>query len=262
MKTFLIVLVMSAVLLSGQTAFAAADLGPADPYGKEGKFSLGLGYSYYDSEWKTDNEEIPVKDFKRNYGYVQLNYAFTAAWEAYLRGGFANATFTTETLGEPFNNPIEFSAGFTPAIGLGFKGLAYNGDKWDVGPFVQYNIYSEYKELYEDAAGSFYLSAEMTYSSMWDLAVGAALSYESDFAVITLAPYAYWSMADGKLVKTVTQNNETETETDTAKLEEKNVIGGMFGVMVPMSEEFNFNVEAQYQSGLSFSVSIVRLFGN
>jgi hypothetical protein len=223
--------------------------------------SLALGYAYYSSEWKTDNTEIPVDTFKRNTGYLQLNYAFTGAWEAYVRAGFANAEMMTDPLGEPFNNPITFKDGFKPVVGLGFKGLAHDGEKWDAGPFVQYNIYSEYSELWEGAYESYYLSAELTYENMWDLSVGGAFSYESDFAVLTLAPYVFWSKADGKIVKTVEQNNQRESETSTARLEERNIVGGMLGVMVPMGDGFVFNAETQYQSGLSVSISLTKVFG-
>ncbi len=257
MRFILTVVMGSVLMLSGTTAFAAADLGPAAPYGDAGQLSLGLGYAYYSSEWKSDNTEIPVDTFKRSNAYLQLSYAFTSAWEAYVRAGFANAEMMTGTMGDPFNNPITFKDGFKPSVGVGFKGLAHNGEKWDAGPFVQYNIYGEYSELWEGSYENIYLAAELTYESMWDLAVGGAFSYESDFAVLTLAPYLFWSKADSKLAKTI----DEEIETLTAKLEEKNVVGGMFGVMVPMSSGFLFNVEAQYQSGFYFSVSGTKIFG-
>jgi len=80
-------------------------------------------------------------------------------------------------------------------------------------------------------------------------------------AVLTLAPYVYWTRADGKLVKTLEQNNQTESETLTSKMEEKNIVGGMFGAMVPMGDGYMFNLEAQYQSDLSFSASLTKVFG-
>jgi len=169
-KTILIAVAVSAFVLSGAVAFAASDLGPAAPYGDAGQLSLGLGYSYYASEWKSDNDSIPVDTFKQSAAYLQLNYAFTGAWEAYVRAGFANAEMLTKTLGDPFNSALDISVGWMPMVALGFKGLAYDGETWDAGPFVQYTIYSKYDELWQGAHESFYLSAELTYENLWDLA--------------------------------------------------------------------------------------------
>lgn len=240
-------------MLSGSAAFAGGDFGPPAPLGQMGQMSLALGYHYYTSDWKNDTPEIPVSEYIRNLFCLQFSYTFVDDWETYIRLGFADAKFKRAY---PFDHRFDFKDGYKPSIGIGLRGLVRDG-KWQIGPLFQANLYSSYDHLEEGEVDYECASAKLTYEEIWDLALGACFGYDTGVATLSLAPYLYWSRAKTTLESTT----EGETDTFTSDLEEKNVVGGMLSALVPLGDGFNLNIETQYQSKFSFSISLTETFG-
>jgi hypothetical protein len=249
MKPFVTVALLAfAVMLHGTGAFAGADFGPPKPFGERGQMSLGLGYHYYSADWKNDIPEVPISEYMRSLFYLQVSYAFVTDWEAYARLGFADAKFKRAY---PFDHRFDFKDGYKAAAGFGLRGLVTDG-KWQVGPHLQGHFYSSYDHLEEGQVNDEYASARPIYDDIWDLAAGVGFAYDTGFAILSLTPYLYWSR--GKA--TVELTTEGETDIYTSDLEQENVLGGMFGAFMPLGNGFNMNIETQYQSGFSFSISI------
>jgi hypothetical protein len=259
---------LTALVLAGLTVFlgagaaaAAQDFGPATPPGDEGDPTLGVGYQYYSSEWKTDNEDLSVDRFDRNIFWLNASLVFHRSWEAYVRYGFANAKIKGAF---PFSPPRDFDGDYGWCLSGGVRGSFYRGEMWGIGAFFQATTYSDHEQTREGTLdpdiGSGEAAVAVRYQDQYDANIG--LNFElfvEEKYIVYLGPFLYWA-------KTNARAEVVPESGDPVRLngegEQKNQVGGFIGLALPLGSTMRLNIEGQYKTRASGSISVTKSLGS
>ena len=125
MKTKLIIVMCFLVFFVAVATAHSGQFGPPEPTAKEGKLSLGVGYSHFLDKWAPKDTGWTDAKLTANQPYVQVSYGFMKNAEAYLRLGAmdlkVSPAFFSGTGLSGFKS--EFSDGFKPFANVGVKGV-------------------------------------------------------------------------------------------------------------------------------------------
>jgi hypothetical protein len=255
MRAILSAAVLSVLLFSAFSAYAAADFGQPAPLGRHEEFSWGLGYQNYKGEWETEDEDVRIGDLRHNNYWIQVYYTFAENWQFYGRFGLANLKI--DTLFTRLEQPGDFEADYGFNLTLGMNGLLYGAPGWGIGPTLQVTFYADYEtelegELRQDIGGG---TAEVLarYKGWKDVNLGIAAQVEAGPLVLYGGGFGYWTTADGHAEVTPEGQNPERYQ---ATIDEKANLGGYLGVRIPMGRAWSLHAEGQYKSDISFSVAI------
>ncbi|MDW8003032.1 MAG: hypothetical protein RMJ39_10315 [Deltaproteobacteria bacterium] len=239
MKRFLVVFL---VLVS--LPVWAGEFGPLEPSAKEGKFSLGVGYFYEQLKWEAatlfEEKTEPFKT-KSNQFYLQGSFGVTKGWEIFARVGVADAKLKEEY--------IDFKDGYKFFGTIGAKGVVYSTKGFNIGPFVQASLFSQYKDsLIEDQT-----KIDFKLKNRFDLNLGllGQANINNNFFVYLGPFYAYNRT---KLEVKVSELGVSVSDSDTVKA--KAPIGGVIGLGGQIAKNLRFNAEAQIRNRISAGASL------
>lgn len=243
------------IFLAADSFVYAGQFGPPEPVSKEGKISLGLGYSYYSAKWKSkDTEDWIESKVKQNQAYIQASYGFIKNSEIYL--GIGGADIKAKDAFD-FNNPQDFKDSSKPFGTIGIKGIFNITPSLGIGPFLQATLlFSDYKDEKTGDISGIPVSATLKYKKPWDVNLGIGFQTKIGDTVLYAGPFAYWTRA--KVEAEATALGITVTDSTTYK--EKNNLGGFAGFRLPLGKGFNLEVEGQLKSRFSAGSSLVYLF--
>jgi hypothetical protein len=187
-------------------------LGPAEPYAKPGSFSLSGGYSYV--EQKVGSSGVGDVILKSNQYFVEGTYSPIKNWEGYLMGGGADMKVKDG----------DFKDDIRPFGGIGVRGLLYDNGFFGVGPVLQANFYSEWKD------------GRAKLKDAWDVTAGLAgqLKHRSSGFILYGGPYAYWTKM------------KAEGPVTSETLNEKGNVGVFVGIKCPVNNQLSVTGEARY----------------
>jgi hypothetical protein len=246
--TFLTLFMAVNVALAGQ-------FGPPEPVAKEGKVSLGLGYSYYSAKWKPkDTEEWIKGKVNQNQAYIRGSYSFIKNWEAYL--GFRGADIKVKDVFD-FDSPEDFKDSLKPFGTIGVKGIFNINSIFGIGPFLQASlVFSDYKDEKTGTVLGIPVSATLKYKDPWEVNLGIGFQAKIGEVILYGGPVIYWNRT--KVEAEATALGITVSDSTTYK--EKNNIGGFAGMRFSLGKGFNFEVEGQLKSKFSAGGSLMYLF--
>ena len=135
-RTFILAVVMLLALTTA--AHAVSLLGPAEPAASPGKFSIGMGYFFYDDKWKNNGSFR----FQRNQLFAEGSYGFYKGMEVFLRLGGADAELPN------FSPDFSFKDNMKPYSGIGARGVLYKfNPQFDIGGTLYIDrVWSDYNE--------------------------------------------------------------------------------------------------------------------
>jgi hypothetical protein len=246
--TFLILFITANISYAGQ-------FGPPEPVAKEGKISLGLGYSYYSAKWKPkDTEDWIEGKIKQNQTYIRGSYSFIKNWEAYL--GIGGADIKVKDTFD-FDNPQDFKDSLKPFGTIGVKGVFNITPSLGIGPFFQASLlFSDYKDEKTGDILGIPVSETLKYKKPWDVNLGIGFQGKIGDVILYGGPVVYWNRA--KVEAEATALGITVTDSTTYK--EKNNVGGFAGLRLSLGKGFNVEVEGQLKSRFSMGGSLVYSF--
>jgi len=259
MKTKLIIVMCFLVFFVAVATAHSGQFGPPEPTAKEGKLSLGVGYSHFLDKWAPKDTGWTDAKLTANQPYVQVSYGFMKNAEAYLRLGAmdlkVSPAFFSGTGLSGFKS--EFSDGFKPFANVGVKGVFNITPSLGVGPFIQAGLYSDYKDSTAGTVSGFPATQEMKVKSPWEVNLGVALQGKIRGVILYAGPFAYWSRADveGKII---VPGVVTVIASTTYK--EKNNFGGFAGLRVPLGGKLVLEVEGQMKNEFSGGASVIYSF--
>jgi hypothetical protein len=233
---------MGALLLSSIPAFAQ-DFGPPMPYAQKGKLAVAGGFARSMSEWVVEGHDDKVGDATSNLLYLQGSYGLWKGTECYARVGIANLSIEYD----PDVWTADFEGDYAAFMSIGLKSLFKTHLPVMMGPFVQYTFYSDYED--DDVAG-----AKVEYDEVYDLSMGVSLQRQVSMVTVYGGAFAYWSKATERW--THVPPPSASGHTDVCDFAEDGSVGGFGGLNVPVTGCIKFNVEGQYKSDISFSVSL------
>ncbi len=266
MKKLLLAVVL--VLCVAGTSFASSYLGPAEPNAPAGKFSLGVGYFYYDDQFKKSGIQTTLK---QNQVYLEGTYGFAKDWEGYLRLGGADARFTNSNNDFNFNDTAKFYTG------LGARGVLYRfSPVFSLGAdlYVDY-VWSAYKDTQQAGqvvsvdGQAAQLGAEATVKArdMWS---GTAAFYGQWTPIKELVVYGGPKFFYQQFKENVTAGSATVLGTSTPlslggtdTLTNKGWLGGVLGARVAIPQTDNrltFGAEWQFTTRSSIGGQISYAF--
>jgi len=231
------------------SAASAGEFGPPEPTAAPGKFSLGVGYWFDQSNMKLDsNHLLGTMTSKSNQYYLQGTYTFLKNWEVYGRFGAADQKLDTDTR--------NYSDSAEPYGTLGFKGLAYQYKNFGIGPFVQ---------------GSWYGDHTGVMKNQWDVNLGISAQYKVPVGGCALTvyggPFAYWHQADSSLPYHSLFWHQAALGLPPGPIapqddiKQKNNVGGFLGVKFPIvNQKVFFTVEGQLTNEVGAGASIAYAF--
>lgn len=260
------------------TMVYAGQFGPPEPMTKEGKISLGIGYSYFSGKLNPENGNLLIRqhEFRQNQFYIQAGYGFLKDWEAYLRVGGSDLNINNAF---PFAGQRglsnTFEDGFRPFGTFGVNGLLYDGAYFGVGPFLQASLFTSYK----DRTGTYRggppacdidpglvcvavvgdRSDELKLKRPWDVNLGISLQTKVYGMTLYGGSFAYWTgyKAEYKL-----SFPPFVTVADQAHYREKNNFGGFFGLRasLPWVKGVHVGIEGQFRNKGSVGISLNHSF--
>ena len=264
MRTLSILVLLAAVMVIWAGAcYALLEAGSPIPYSPRGGFSAGVGYQYSKSGWEydggeglegesLDGEDLPG-DITQNYFYGQARYGFMPGWEAYLNLGAVNAT-VEQVIGPPdADEAVDFDGDYKIFYGAGLRGLIYGTQQYQIGPFFQYNMYSDYKKDLTVSMGGQDFTVPVEYVDAYDMSVGLGINYPVGAAgMLYGGAFAYWSKGTAKFEMQQTMEYDVK---------EQGIVGGFLGLRLPLASGLQLNFEGMYRSNATASVSINKAFG-
>jgi len=263
-----LLLALALVLCVAGTSFASGYLGPAEPIAPVGKFSLGLGYFYYDDQFKKSGIQ---NDLHQNQLYLEGSWGFAKGWEGYLRIGGADARFTNADNDFNFNDTMKFYTG------VGVRGVLYRfSPQFSLGTnlYVDY-IWQAFKDTQQ--ASTYITSNNQTYllgaeattkaSNMWS---GTAAFYGQwtpvKEVVVYGGPKFYYQQFKADITAGSASLNGTGVPVDLGDSETmtgKSWIGGVLGAGITVPQTNNrlkFGVEWQFSTRSSIGGQISYAF--
>jgi hypothetical protein len=250
------------LLLTGCAVFAGQDLGHPSPTGEVWEPTIGLGYHNYTSEWKPDDPEFSQGEIKRNFFWLQVGAPFHENWEAYVRIGAADLRAPGVF---PFDPPKDFEGKYTVALTFGLKGLVYSTPSWGIGPFVQASFYPDHEitesgMIPENGGAGGDALVTIRYKDMYDASFGLGGQLNATSAIIYGGVFGYTSKVTGwGEVDLIDDPGKPERFKTDGK--EKNTVGGFVGASVAIGLNTDLNLEGQYKSKASFTVSFTTRLG-
>ena len=247
--------VMTLILFMAANVALAGQFGPPEPVAKEGKISLGLGYSYYSAKWKPKDTEDWLKGkVTQNQAYIRGSYSFIKNWEAYL--GIGGADIKAKDAFD-FDRPQDFKDSLKPFGTIGIKGVFDIAPEFGVGPFFQASyVFSDYKDEKTGTVLGIPVTETLKYKNPWDVNLGVGFQCKLENIILYAGPFVYWNKA--KVEAEATALGITLTDSTTYK--EKNHVGGFTGMRFSLGKGFNFEVEGQLKSKFSAGGSLVYSF--
>jgi hypothetical protein len=253
MKTLFAVATVVVLLAASVGVLYAGQFGPVEPTAAPGKVSLGVGYFYSEQQFKSGSFDlggvrVGFDQFKlrSNQVYGQLSYGFTKNFETYIRVGAADAKLKDEGWGD--SSKIYGTAGF--------RGVFYGQDWFSIGAFLQFNLYSDYKDSV-GATGvvngvTVIATEDLKLKNAMDCSAGFALQAKMDGFTVYGGPFAYWSriQAEAELTAIAVGIGSVGTR-DTEILKDKSNLGVFLGVKVPFTKQLSFTAEGQYREAVS-----------
>jgi len=254
MKKMALIVTFLILFMAGNITYAG-QFGPPEPVAKEGKISLGLGYSYYSAKWKPkDTENWDKAKVTQNQAFIRGSYCFIKNWEAYLGIGGADIKVNDAF---DFNSSEDFKDSLKPFGTIGVKGVFNITPELGVGPFFQASLlFSDYKDEKTGTVFGIPVSATLKYKNPWDINLGVGFQCKLENVILYAGPFAYWTRA--KVEAEATALGITLTDSTTYK--EKNNVGGFAGLRLPLGKGFNVEVEGQLKSRFSAGGSLVYSF--
>jgi hypothetical protein len=211
-----------------------------------GKFSLGVGYWFAQSEMKFYNgtlDDTPALTHfpaRSNQYYGQGTFTLLKDWELYGRLGEADLKVSglreVRDSGEPNGT-------------LGFKGVVYRHENFAIGPFMEGSCYAHHGNPFYD---------------QWNFSLGASSQYKIPVGGRDLTvyggPFAYWHENKAELVTNSGMTGGVPISGQ-LKQEQWSNFGGFLGVKFPIVREKVFlMVEGQTSRNASVGASIGYLF--
>jgi hypothetical protein len=260
----IIVLLTAVTVVWTGASYALLEIGSPIPYAQRGGFSAGIGYQYYKSGWEYDGGEDPEGhsldgedlpgDITQNYLYVQARYGFMPAWEAYVNLG-ATDSRVREVMSPPqVDEAVDFEGDYKVFYGVGLRGLIYGTEKFQVGPFFQYNKYSNYHDDIEVSMQDQDVTIPVGFSDVYDMNFGLAVNYPVGvIGMLYGGAFAYWVKGTGKF-----ETPQVVLEYD---FKEQGSVGGFLGFRLPLGSGLQLNCEGLYKSDMVASISLNKAFG-
>ena len=216
------------ILLFVMCGFASAGMfGPTEPAADPGKFSLGVGYFWDDTKWKTRGDDIRTQS---NMGYVQGSFAPTKNFEVFGRLGGADL----KTKGEDPN----FKDGAKTFGTLGVKAMLYQDKIFGFGAFAQgTDRFQDYKD--SDSTG------QLKLKNYYDVQAGLSAQVKVQSFIIYGGGFWYYARTKAEFTGT------TPGDTASTTFKEKTPIGGFLGVKIPFTKQISLNVEGQVRDDVS-----------
>ena len=237
------VLFSSLLLLFVTYGIASAGMfGPTEPAAQPGKFSLGVGYFFDDTRWKTDGDDTRTQS---NMGYLEGSFAPIKEFEVFGRLGGADL----RTKGEDPN----FADSAKIFGTLGVKAIFYQDKMFGFGAFAQGTYhFQDYKDSYSDTVtvGGVVVPATIDAKIKDFYNVQAGLSAQVKIQNFIIYGGGFWYYARAKVEATGSAAGVTvDLGSDTFK--EKTPIGGFLGVKIPFTKQISLNLEGQYRDDLA-----------
>jgi hypothetical protein len=236
------VLLSSLLLLFVTYGIASAGMfGPTEPAAQPGKFSLGVGYFWEDTKWKTDGDDVRTQS---NMGYLEGSFAPIKEFEVFGRLGGADL----RTKGEDPN----FADSAKMFGTLGVKAIFYQDKMFGFGAFAQGTYhFQDYKDSYADTVtvGGVSVPADIEVKFKDFYNVQAGLSAQVKVQNFIIYGGGFWYYARTKAEVTVTAAGAVGSDSTTFK--ENTPIGGFLGVKVPFTKAISLNLEGQYRDELA-----------
>jgi hypothetical protein len=231
---------------SAPAATAVPPVGPPEPMADPGKFSLGFGYWFAQSEMKFYNgtlDDTPALTHflaRSNQYYGQGTFTLLKDWEVY--GGLGEADLRVEGLKEVRDSG-------EPDGTLGFKGVIYRYESFAFGPFIEGACYGHHGTMFYD---------------QWSVSLGASSQYKIPVGGRDLTvyggPFMYWHENKAELVTNSGMTGGVPISGQ-LKQEQWSNFGGFLGVKFPIvTKKVFFTVEGQMTSNASLGASISYLF--
>ena len=205
MKRLFAVAAVVVLLAASVGMLYAGQFGPAEPTAAAGKLSVGVGYFYSEEQFKSGSfnlggVRVGFDEFKlrSNQAYAQLSYGFTKDFETYVRVGAADAKIKDEGWGD--TSKIYGTAGF--------RGVFYRQDWFSIGGFLQFSVYSDYKDSVA-ASGvvsgvTIIATEDLKLKNALDGSAGFALQAKMDRFTVYVGPFAYLSRIQAEAELTAT----------------------------------------------------------
>jgi hypothetical protein len=265
MRTLSIVALLAAVTVFWTGAcYALLEIGSPIPYSPQGGFSAGIGYQYHTSGWEydggedlqgesLDGEDLPG-DITQNYLYAQARYGFLPGWEVYVNVGAVDSK-VAEVMSPPqVDEAVDFEGDYKIFYGAGLRGLIYGTEKYQVGPFFQYNMYSDYEDELAVSTGGQDLTVPVSFVDAYDMNFGLGVNYlVGPVGMLYGGAFAYWVKGTGKF-----EMPQLVLEYD---FKEQGSVGGFLGFRLPLGSGLQLNFEGLYKSNVTASISINKAFG-
>jgi hypothetical protein len=251
--------VTAALIAFAGMALAGQELGSATPQNPKGRWSVGAGYYYYEAKWKAkDADQLDLSEVKQNMIFGDVGYGFAENWEAYLKVGGADWSSLGALPVAPRGN---VEADYKPFFSLGLRGSIYREHHFAFGFMGQYNWFSNYEVTQTGQTGVDVkepYEATAKFRSLYDINLGVNFDYVPSWGVFYLG--VFWYHGAGKADASVKVGDDP-ADTFASDIEENGYMGGLAGAKLLFGRGWNVNVEGQYKTKPSVSVSLNKVFG-
>lgn len=251
-------LLLMLFLLLIPVAGQAGQFGPIRPAAKAGQISQEIGYFWSQGDWIADEGEEDGFAFEdgtitMNQVYVQAGYGVGHDWEAYFRVGGADFQFENAFA----IDDTSMEDGIQPFVTVGAKGVFYHGPYFDLGAFAQGTYYSGYEDsTTAEISPGVTAREELEFEDFWDVNLGLALQANLNGLALYAGPVFYYSQVK---LETETTIPSVGAESNSSDYGERDNIGAVAGINVPLPGYGSLCFEGQYKGKLSAGGAFVYL---
>ena len=229
--------------------------GPPQTVSREsGGLNTTIGYWYYEDTYKNDTSH-PIR---QHHVYSQVSYGSKNIWEIYGRIGVSDlkifdASKSTHIYTTTIKDHFEENWKFVGTLGA--KGFVAFNSIFGIGAFVQasYN-FSNYTDNLVGIYHSTPFTDDLKVKNLWNVNFGIGAQATVPYGIKLYAgPFIYYAEADAQLACGIPGIQSGDQR---IAWKNKSIIGGYFGVDIPLAKGFRLNIEGQYTDRFSIGSAI------